>query len=468
MRIKRYYGSTIREAIRKVREEQGPDALILSNRTVDNGVELIAAADYDEILLDEFPQVAQVAAKGAAGVVRHETAPPEAVKPAPAVPRAVQAGAADQAGKPEISPDRQTNLSRYLRGKTRPVAAAPDAVKQRAINQTKSAVSEIRNAEGPAPSRGEANSNSMIERMNTEIRSIRRIIEQQLSGLIWGDIARRSPVRSYLLRLLLKLELSPTLCRDVVAAIPDTDDTQRAWRNALAVLANKIPIADDEILTTGGVCALVGPTGVGKTTTIAKLAARFSVRHGASQAALITTDNYRIGAHEQLRTYAKLLNVPMRVAANPAELRSALAELSGRRLVLIDTAGISQRDARLTEQFSMLRGGPATIRNYLVLSSTTRGNSLREIIRRHQEIPLRAAILTKVDEAGSLGGILSQLIRSELPIAYIADGQRVPEDLSVALAHRLIARSVVMMQREVDDKEDESMNKILEKVVANV
>ncbi|TAJ94352.1 MAG: flagellar biosynthesis protein FlhF [Gammaproteobacteria bacterium] len=467
MRIKRYYGSTIREAIRKVREEQGPDALILSNRVVDNGVELIAAADYDEILLDEIPRVAT---RDTTPAATPGNAPPKSAKPAPvtAAPRAVPASVADRTGTPDISPDRQTNLSRYLRGKTRPVTAAPGVVERRVIKPAKPAVSEIRKPEAPTAARTEANSSSMIERMNTEIRTMRRLIEQQLSGLIWGDIARRSPVKSYLLRLLLKLELSPTLCRDVVAAIPDTDDTQRAWRNALAVLANKIPIADDEILAAGGVCALIGPTGVGKTTTIAKLAARFCVRHGASQAALITTDNYRIGAHEQLRTFAKLLNVPMRVAASPAELRNALAELSGRRLVLIDTAGIGQRDARLAEQFSMLRGGPATIRNYLVLSSTTRGNCIREIIRRYQEIPLRAAILTKVDEAGSLGGILSQLIRSELPIAYIADGQRVPEDLSVALAHRLIARSVAMMQREVDDKEDESMNKILEKVVANV
>ncbi len=414
MKIKRYFSKNMREAIRKVREEQGPDAVILSNRKVDGGVEIVAAIDFDEVVLDAGAPVIPAPPRHATTGVRAAAAPaPAAMKPA----------AANVAPAPAA-------------------AAAPGAI--------------------PFPE-------PAILDMRRELKNLRGLMEQQISGLMWGDMARRKPLEANLLRLLLQLELSPGLCQQIVGELSDAsaNDAQKAWRNALGVLAHKLPVTDDEILARGGVIALVGPTGVGKTTTVAKLAARFAVRHGARKVALVTTDNYRIGAHEQLRAYARLLDVPLRTASDPNELREVLKELADRALVLIDTAGMSQRDVRLSEQFALIRGCHADIKSYLVLSATTREAGVDDIIRRYRNIQPRGCILTKMDEAGSLGGTLSQIIKHKLPVAYVSDGQKVPEDLYTASAPRLISRSVAMMRRAEQAPDDPSLAMILGGTAAN-
>jgi flagellar biosynthesis protein FlhF len=412
MKIKRYFGKTMREAIRKVRDEQGPDAVILSNRKVDGGVEIVAAIDFDEVLLDAGAPVI-----------------PATPRPAPSAARAAGARAPAAAGTAYGAGDAAK--------KPAPGAAAASA----AIPFPEPAILDMRR----------------------ELKSLRGLLEQQISGLVWGDMARRKPLQANLLRLLLQLELSPGLCQQIVSELSEASagDAQKAWRNALGLLAHKLPVTDDDILARGGVVALVGPTGVGKTTTVAKLAARFAVRHGARKVALVTTDNYRIGAHEQLRAYARLLDAPLRTAADPNELREVLEELADRALVLIDTAGMSQRDVRLSEQFALIRGCHADVRSYLVLSATTREAGVDEIIRRYRNARPHGCILTKVDEAGSLGGVLSQIVRHKLPVAYVADGQKVPEDLYTASAHRLISRSVAMMHRAEQAPHDPSLAMIL-------
>lgn len=381
MKIKRYFGKSIREAIQKVREEQGPDAVILSNRKVEGGVEIVAAIDFDEVLLDADASTAR-----------------------------------GQRREPFI-PTPQTRAATPPR--PRPAAPIPQP------------------AAGAEPA---------LTEMRRELKNLRGLLERELTSLVWGDVARRNPMQANLLRLLLRLEISPGLCQQIVGELVEAQDARSAWRNALGLLAHKLPVTDDDILTQGGVVALLGPTGVGKTTTVAKLAARFAVRHGARQVALVTTDNFRIGAHEQLRAYAKLLNVPLRIAADHAELHETLKDLSEKRLVLIDTAGMSQRDLRLAEQFELLQGGASAVKCYMVLSATTREAALDEVIRSYRRIRPAGCILTKVDEVGSLGAAMSLVIKHGLPIAYVSDGQRVPEDLYTARAHSLISRSVTMMR----------------------
>lgn len=446
MRIKRYFGKTIRETIQKVRAEQGPDAVILSNRKVDGGIEIIAAIDFDEVILaadapltgERHIATGEADTSAPRGYVpQHDIAPASSSRPA-------------AARQPE--PRGLINRRHGHEGLPRAVDRATPT--PNAAGKPPARVAEPTKSNEPDP--------GIIE-MRRELKSLRGILEQQLSGLVWGDVARRNPITANLMRLLLKMEVSPRLCRDIAAEIGGApartrgaNDAQTLWRNALASFAHKLPVTDDDILTRGGVVALLGPTGVGKTTTIAKLAARYAVRHGARHVALITTDNYRIGAVEQLRAYARILDVPMRVVGDAAELKSALRDFSEKRLVLIDTAGMSQRDLRLTEQFSLIRAGGETVHSYLVLSATTRPNGADEIIRTYRRIPLAGCILTKVDEAGCLGGVLSLLIKHELAVAYVSDGQRVPEDLYAARAHRLVSRSVAMMRRESVLGEDES------------
>jgi flagellar biosynthesis protein FlhF len=203
--------------------------------------------------------------------------------------------------------------------------------------------------------------------------------------------------------------------------------------------------------------ALVGPTGVGKTTTAAKLAARFALRHGADHVALVTTDSYRVGATEQLRTYGRIMGVPVRVTRTPEELRGALQDLSACRLVLIDTAGMSQRDMRLSEQLTLVQQGSPLVQVFLVLSATTQPLGLEEVVRAFRGIPIDGCILTKLDEAVSLGALLSVLVQHGLPVGYLSDGQRVPEDIRPARAHVLVNQALQVLKRAGRRADDQAL-----------
>ena len=397
MKIKRYFAADMRQAIRMVRDEQGPDAVILSNRRVDGGIELIAAVDYDAAL---FNTATPVAAEST------QAAPPAATATEYVAPSRIDAVAAT------------------------PVHKRP----------------EVEWSQDPA-----------ISEMRREVKALRSLLEDQLSSLAWGDYARNQPQKSALLRRLMALGLAPELCRQLADQIDADADSDNNWRQAMALLADWLPVADDEILNNGGVVALVGPTGVGKTTTVAKLAARFALRHGQRQVALISTDNYRIGAHEQLLTYGRILGVSVQTASDQDELHTLLQGMTEKKLVLIDTAGMSQRDLRLSEQLATLHGGSPLIKTYLVLSAATQQSGLDEAVRAFQRVPLSGCILTKVDEAARLGDALSSVIHSRLPLAYISDGQRVPEDMHPARAHGLISRAVALLQHNPAQLEDSYM-----------
>lgn len=375
MKIKRFFAPNIRQAIRMVREEQGPDAVILSNSKVEGGVEIVIALDYDEEML------------------RH--------------------AAIDQG--------------------TPPSSAAPAR----------------KNSPHPSP-QVTASQDPAMAQMRNEMHSLRGLLEQQLPGLAWGELARSHPLRARLVYNLKETGLSPMLARQIASEVSESKQFDAAWREALANLAHRIHVTDDDILDKGGIISLVGPTGVGKTTTIAKLAARCVLRYGARHVALVTADNFRIGAHEQLRTYGRILGIPVQAAADGNELRDALHNFRDKRLVLIDTAGMGQRDQRLAEQFKMLRINGYPIKNYLVLSATTQLAGLMEVAKAFQSIPLNGCILTKLDEATSLGGPLSVVIQQQLAVAYVSDGQRVPEDLRPARAHNLVSQSVSLAARTVN------------------
>jgi flagellar biosynthesis protein FlhF len=220
-------------------------------------------------------------------------------------------------------------------------------------------------------------------------------------------------------------------------------------------------------LDQGGVVALVGATGVGKTTTIAKLAARYALRHGRERVALVTTDSYRIAAHEQLRTYGRILGIPVRIANSHAELSEALKLLSDKDLILIDTAGMSQRDVRLSEQFALLGEAAPNLKTFLVLSTTTHRSGLGEVVKAFGKVKLDGCILTKLDETTSLGGALSTAVEHKLPVAYVSDGQRVPEDIHIARAPNLIQRAVLVAQQTSQALEQESLNLAFSGMVAN-
>ncbi len=382
MKVKRFFAQDMRQAIRLVREAQGADAVILSNRNVDGGVEIISATDYDESLLEnsgleEAPQ----------------TTPAASVAPA----------AADT----------------YTTGRT-PAA-------NQAVNWS----------QDPA-----------IVSMKEEISQLRGLLENQLAHLAWGDLDRREPLHTDVMRRLHNMELGTSLIEQLSAPAVHARDEAHAWQLALAELSSTVPVADNDLLDQGGIVALVGSTGVGKTTSIAKLAARYALRHGRRHVALVTTDSYRIGAHEQLMTYGRLLDIPVQVASDHNELRSTLNSLADKRLVLIDTAGMSQRDVRLTEQFTTLADSGIPIRTLLVLSATLHTSVLNETVQAFSAVPIEAAILTKLDEAASLGGVLSAVIKHRLPLMFTTNGQRVPEDMHPARAQDLVQQAAQLARGE--------------------
>lgn len=286
--------------------------------------------------------------------------------------------------------------------------------------------------------------------MRAEISSIRKLLQHQVSGLMWQEVERREPVRAMLIKQLNKGGFDEAFAEQLVASIPESTPLHEAWQLLQKLLLGHVKTTDDDILRHGGAIALLGPTGVGKTTTIAKLAARFAMKYGAEQVALITTDHYRIGAHEQLQTYGRIMGCLVRPVSDVEELSAALYQLRNRRLVLIDTAGMGQRDVRLTEQLdTLVKNAKVRIRNYLVLPATSQRRVLQEAYEHFRRVPLSGCILTKLDESLCLGDVLGMCIQNSLPISYVTDGQRVPEDIKVADASELVAAT--MQQIETDD-----------------
>jgi flagellar biosynthesis protein FlhF len=369
--IRRFVANDMREALSSIRTDLGPDAVMLSSRKLPNGVEVIAAVDYDDSLI---------------GDTKIETA-------------------ADEATARE--------LDEYEQVARRATAAEPPARPQAA----------------PADPTAESS-------MALEIKDLRRLLETQLASLAWSDLNREAPVRARLLRELAKLGVDSTLATELTDEVAPGAGYQEAMRLIVRRFGERLPLVSWDMAEDGGVFAIVGPTGVGKTTSIAKIAARFVLRHGAEQLGLVSTDSYRIGARQQLNNFARILKVPMHVAENAADLRRVLDGFTSKKLVLIDTAGMSQRDVRLANQFTTLRAEGHAVRTVLALSAGADRACLAEAVKVFEAASPEALIVTKLDEAAGLGGILSLAIVGRLPVAYLSDGQRVPEDLHRAAPKR--------------------------------
>lgn len=405
MKIKRYFAPDVRQAMRQIKEQLGEDAVILSNKRVNGGVEIIAALDYDESAIRQ--QVADV-----------------------------KTPAAEKTANPFTAAKASANANAGTRV---PPVSASEPVREASKPQ-------IVWSQEPT-----------LEAMKSELKNMRGLLEGQLANLTDKEYRHQRPCEFELRRRLSQLGVGTRLSEQLTADLPEGGNVDELWRRLLGKLAVSVQVTNDDILANGGVVSLVGATGVGKTTTIAKLAARFALRHGSRSVALISTDNFRIGAHEQLKAYARILDVPIRFAGTPEAMQEALDYFCDKPLVLIDTAGVSQRDMRLAQQLAVLRNEGVRVRNYLVLSAIARLAGMDDVVRNFQAqgIDLHGCILTKLDESIGLGHALDVVIRHQLPIAYLSDGQRVPEDLQAARAHTLVSRSVAMMQENEESIADE-------------
>jgi flagellar biosynthesis protein FlhF len=387
MKISKYIGTDMRQALRIVREQLGVDAVILSSRRVDAGVEVTAAIDYDESRVETTP-----------------AAPPAAEAPFASGEFAQVAAAVSMQANRVVAPQTVSNE----------VATAPTA--------------------------------AVTDAMSEELKTLRRILETQVAQLAWNDLTRRAPIHTEVLRELTQIGLTQEYAAHVVAQLPPSTNLTHARRLAIATVSQEVPVTGDRWLENGGCVALIGPTGVGKTTTLTKLAVRWVLRHGPRELALISADAARIGAHETIRALGQMLGAPVHAVDSLAEVPELLTRLGKYRLILIDTPGTSQRDTQLPTRLAELATVGSQLETALVISASTQAGAIEEIVARYAPAKPSCCVLTKVDEAASLGGVISVLTRAKLPISYLSEGQRVPEDLRPARALELVTSAVQLAQ----------------------
>ncbi len=397
----------MRLVLRRVRKEQGPDAVILSNRRVDDGIEVIAAIDYDEALI-----------RRAIGID------------------------AGTVGDRKIR--REELLAIAEKDATTPAKPAPGNGGSR-TGSGPAPVAEPRNS---AP-RSRDSAGPTLGNLQHELTSLRGLLETQMSGLIWKDGVERSPMRAQMLRNLARLGIAPDVAGMIIDRLEPVADVKSLWHAPLMALARCLPVRQSGLLERGGTFALIGPTGVGKTTTIAKLAAQYAIRNGTDGIALISADSFRIGAKEHLAAFANIIGTKVYSAASSEELNSLLTRLSGKRLVLIDTEGRSPRDRELAKRLAAYGSNRQRVRFFLTLSAATQEAALDEAILRFRKVPLEGCIVTKIDESGQLGPVIGAMIRHELAACWLADGQRIPEDLHAASFKKLwlINQAVECLER---------------------
>lgn len=525
MKIKRFVAADMRSAMNLVRKEHGPDAVILSNRRIEEGIEIVAAANYDESAVQRALEAS-----------RRDIAPPPAPKPRNAADAVIAAVTRRRSATPAPEPVAATTsavaaLARAAVGATgRTLDSADEIVPTRgstgfAATLARAAVNEPARAEqafgpfadavagavaapavilpanrarfqidpphaehqqSPAPavavqppplplpasvvadaqSQTFADEPSMadatidtapeptlapapvltvvaqddaeIRQLRQEVAGMRQVIEREMNRFT-DERLRGCPVRATALDLMDEYGFDAGLARDVAMQIPLETDAHRGRGLMLGLISRKLPIAPVDPLEEGGVIALVGPTGAGKTTTIAKLASRFAEKHAPRDVALVTTDTTRIGAREQLYGYGRQLGIAVHEANSGTDLDQLLERLKDYKLVLIDTAGLGPRDRALAAQLQWLRAA-RQVRTLLVLPANTSFGDMDEVVRRFGAANLQGLVLSKLDETGRFGNALSVAVDHALPITWVTDGQDVPEDLHRASAANLVLR----------------------------
>lgn len=451
MKIKRFVAKDMRTALAEVKEFLGPDAIILSNKKVAGGIELVAAIDPETDAVQR-PQPTsakarqpQTALGGSLNIQvgDDDEQPTTDAKPADSLKALLARQMLKQQREAEATG--QESVKKTLFAGNSALSDNPLLQKNRA-----EPTAERQNIATPAPwqdlvKQQQQQSQQMQQQfasMQQEMLLMKQLLTQQVSGLMWQDLARKEPMRALIIEQLRALGLNEHVADQLACFMPeDIADTQ-AWSEALQLLAGQITTTHDDIMRRGGIVALVGPTGVGKTTTVAKLAAQFAKTHGAESVALITTDTFRIGAYEQLATFGRIIGCPVKQARDAEELSNLLHQLTGRKLILIDTAGMSQRDVRLAEKLAALvHNSRAKIRSYLVLSATSQGRVMQDTVEHFKRISLSGCIFTKLDECLSLGEIINVAIQNALPVSYLTNGQRVPEDILAADAKAMVAQA---------------------------
>ena len=462
------------EALKKVRLEMGADAMILSTSDTKNGVEIVAITPEDLANLSSAADPINKVSRPRQLDPEVEIAPTFSSNPrlgrdlgSRASPKPVNLASNENTGgfkKVEFPKISSTSLNfdtfkpSFFESSQRVPASearfvgdgdSEIAPRRKPLNGSNSNHGAESTSASPKSIAELANS-PRVEKLLTEISEVKNLLQSHVAGNFWGNLQQEKTHLTEVIKHLLNTGFSPQLCADITRKLPETSDLSTLLQSARDQIKEMVKTVDAfAMFDKGGVFAFIGPTGVGKTTTVAKIAARCVLRYGRNQVTLLTTDTYRIGAQEQLKVFAKILGLTVTSLRDGEDLSSKLKELSGRKIVLLDTAGVSQRDTLMLEQSKTLQDGSQSAVRILVMSSTTDLRTQEEVIKLHNQAAqsngvgkIEAAVITKIDEAAHIAPVVDSIIRHDMPLLFISNGQRVPEDLSLPdldyLSHRAI------------------------------
>jgi flagellar biosynthesis protein FlhF len=459
MNIRRFIAPDMRSAFAKVRDELGPDVVILSTRRVKGQIELTVAADQSAPIdsVGSALPPAQIAASSNATVRR-------AVFPtvnADGMPVAARAGSERPINPKSFEAKAAAEPAARAKPIARPAMPTLNVVQSRvgtaaADAEAAPVLAKLGIDSLPADTR------ESVAALDGEIKALRRLLEMQLASLAWNDLSRRSPAIAELSRELAELGFTRELVKDILSNLPAVEELHGVRQSAMVALAARIPVRGDEWVEKGGVVALVGPAGSGKTTALAALAARWVMRNGTGSAALINAGDTRFGGREALGRLGRLVGLPVFSIGEMRELPGLLGKLGERRLILIDTPARSIRGADFEQHLAGLREGGERVQFALALSAASQAAAVREIATAHQPLGALSCIITHVDECTSLGGLLSTVIERGIPVAYTMEGSRLLDDLRPARAETLLESAIGLARRHGATADEEMLARRME------
>lgn len=470
MNIKRFHAPTAREALAKARMAFGDGTLILSNRPTANGVEVVATAEETLNALDEVQSPPVQERQMAASAARESASARAASNP---VQQDTEALAMSTLSFQDYVRERMLRRRHEALGEAQPLHAErpPARAPEPAPMQRAASVSVPRHnplarpaAQPTTHPRHEPLAAMPAPRLASqdgvmhELQAMKDLIEDRFNTLSWLGQARQNPIQSNLMLKMIRAGYSPALARTILERLPEELGAAQAVHWLMEVLERNVKTDADiaPLYEQGGTFALVGSTGVGKTTTTAKLAALCARIHGPASVGLITLDTYRVGAHEQLRSYGRMLGIVAHLAHDQAALQDLLGLLSSKKMVLIDTTGVAPRDPRRRDMLDVL--DLPEVQRLLVLNAGSHGDTLEDTLMAFKAPGVQQAILTKVDEAVKLGPAMDALIRHQLLLRGVTNGQRVPEDWEAADARALVATSMRSLARSAFDPKSTELN----------
>ncbi|MDY6321446.1 MAG: flagellar biosynthesis protein FlhF [Succinivibrio sp.] len=488
MKLKRFVEADMRTALARIKEELGPEAVIMSNKRAGGKVEIVAGIE------ESVPKTQESEKKTGLGDILADEVGDDEVSlssqrqkrpakktAAPAKDERISAKASEsksesfarslleilerqKASRVKTAPATEKKTEIQSGSAPKPKAAKPkraapaplseqsgigDIIRQAELTQKRREEAEREHGISSYAAKAQAQDSGDLAKMREDMEGIRKLLQFELAGLIRDKGAREQPVRAMLTEVLISSGFDRALARSLTSEVSADASVNFAWRELFSVTEKKLKTGNDEIVSDGGAVALIGPAGVGKTTTIAKLAARFVITYGADRVAIVTADHYRIGAVEQVKTYGRIMGCTAMAVNSLSELPQALMDLRDKSLVLVDTAGVGMNDERFKTQLAALKAQKQLkLRHYLVLPATAQRRVLEQAYTQFSELGIKGLILTKTDESQNLCDALSLCLSHGLTLSYTADGQRVPEDLKVPQARQFVAAALGALENE--------------------